>query len=176
MQQHGVELNACSPNVTAKELYRFTTEELFQHEIDNISIPGMVSNFIYDEFYPDHEYDNTRHAVDDCIKLILCKRAVDFMPMLAGKNLQLNNHIHLTEEKFKEFINKFKSRFDEVELKEIENVECNFQQERCKVSGSHQTSLCFDGIPVIVEGKWVVEYAWQYGYWVVVQGADWKGW
>jgi hypothetical protein len=38
--------------------YRFITEELFKHETDaGMLIPGMVLNFIYEEFHPDHEQE-----------------------------------------------------------------------------------------------------------------------
>ena len=33
--------------------YKFLTEKLFQHEIENISVPGWTMNFIYEEF---HQY------------------------------------------------------------------------------------------------------------------------
>ena len=38
-------------------LYTFVTEELFDHEIDNMRMPGWTLNFIYEEFYPNHPYD-----------------------------------------------------------------------------------------------------------------------
>ena len=39
MFDHGVDLTATNPNVTARELYRFTTEELFEHQTDDIVSP-----------------------------------------------------------------------------------------------------------------------------------------
>src|SRR5690349_7475369 len=53
LEKNGIGLDACSPNVTDQELYRFVIEELFNHEIDDINIPGMMTCFIYDEFHPD---------------------------------------------------------------------------------------------------------------------------
>ncbi len=35
--------------------YRFITEELFQHETDDMEVPGMTKYFNYEEFHPDHE-------------------------------------------------------------------------------------------------------------------------
>lgn len=35
-----------------EEVYRFIVEELFEHEIDDIRVPGMVCHFIYEEFHP----------------------------------------------------------------------------------------------------------------------------
>ena len=35
-------------------IYRFITEELFEHETDDMQMPGMTTNFIYEEFHPNH--------------------------------------------------------------------------------------------------------------------------
>jgi hypothetical protein len=40
MNEHGIDLDVCSPNISARELYRFTTEELFEHETDDMNLPG----------------------------------------------------------------------------------------------------------------------------------------
>src|SRR5262245_55228798 len=38
MCERGIDLAACSPNINARELYRFTTEELFEHETDDMDL------------------------------------------------------------------------------------------------------------------------------------------
>ena len=53
LNENGIDLHACNKNVPSKELYRFVLEELVHHEIDDISIPGMICGFIYEEFYPE---------------------------------------------------------------------------------------------------------------------------
>jgi hypothetical protein len=37
--------------------------------MDDIFIPGGMTRFTYDEFHPDPIYDNTRTALEDCIKM-----------------------------------------------------------------------------------------------------------
>lgn len=61
MENHAVELDCICPydDVT---IYRFITEELFEHEMDDMSIPGMTHHFIYEEFHPNHDYDLREHA------------------------------------------------------------------------------------------------------------------
>ena len=168
MQQYGIDLSACSPKVTAKELYRFTTDELFKHETDDINIPGMVSCFIYDEFYPDYEYDNTRYAIDDCIETILCKEPLEFTPWFAKENIRLNRQAKLNQDELKEVVNTFKQKFNDIELKEISDVACNLQQENCTITGFHETILLFDNVPVTVKGNWLVQFAWDHGFWCIV--------
>ena len=164
MQQYGVDLSASSPKVTARELYRFTTEELFKHETDDINIPGMMSGFIYDEFYPDYEYDNTRYATDDCIGPILSKKPLEFTPWYAKENIQLNTHTGLTNDELKEIVNKFKNKFDNIELKETGNISCDLQKENCTITGTHETVLIFDDMPVEVNGNWLVDFVWDDGF------------
>ena len=45
-------------------IYRFITEELFQHETDDMQIPGMTQNFSYEEFHPNHQLDIQRRTMD----------------------------------------------------------------------------------------------------------------
>ena len=47
-----------------REMYRFITEELLDETTDDIRIPGMSSDFIYEEFYPNDEDDITQ-ALDE---------------------------------------------------------------------------------------------------------------
>jgi hypothetical protein len=43
--------------------YRFITEELFEHETDDMEVAGMTKYFNYEEFHPDHEAEITEHAI-----------------------------------------------------------------------------------------------------------------
>jgi hypothetical protein len=169
MQQHGVDLNAISPKVTARELYRFTTEELFEHEIDDINIPGMISGFIYDEFYPDYEYDNTRYALDDCIKIILKKDAVDYMPNLS-KKITLNDHKELKVEAFKSLINQFKAAFDDIVLHDATAESCTIEQTTCTVKGNYSATGFIGNDKLDWKGEWTVIFHFDdnMGYWEIV--------
>jgi hypothetical protein len=57
MKERGIELSVFSPNVKSREIYRFTTEELFRHRMLHLDMKGMATCFIYDEFHPDHPYE-----------------------------------------------------------------------------------------------------------------------
>ena len=41
----------------------FITEELFEHETDDMEVPGMTKYFNYEEFHPDHEAEITEYAI-----------------------------------------------------------------------------------------------------------------
>ncbi|MBL0340874.1 MAG: hypothetical protein IPP71_08080 [Bacteroidetes bacterium] len=43
--------------IEARELYKFVTEELFQHPIANIPDSEIGSHYFYEDFHPDNEFD-----------------------------------------------------------------------------------------------------------------------
>lgn len=56
LARHNLELD-CICTYDKAVIYKFITEELFQHEMDDMRIPGMVYHFIYEEFHPNHDHD-----------------------------------------------------------------------------------------------------------------------
>jgi len=42
-------------DVDNRKLYSFITEELFEELIDDVSVPGFIANFIYENYYPNYE-------------------------------------------------------------------------------------------------------------------------
>jgi len=44
--------------------YYFITEELFEHETDFFSMPGMTTHFDYEEFHPNHKKDIENRATE----------------------------------------------------------------------------------------------------------------
>jgi len=63
MNQNNIVLDFCA-EYDDKIIYKFITEELFNEKIDDVRIEGMNHCFIYEEFYPNHEYDLKRLAKD----------------------------------------------------------------------------------------------------------------
>jgi len=107
LNSYSIDLAVCSPNISNKELYRFTVEELFEYEMDDMDMPGMTHCFTYDEFHPDHEFDNTNVAVNDCIAPMLVKKPFEWMHHFRRDGLRLNDHFPLTEDEFKLLVNRF---------------------------------------------------------------------
>jgi len=168
LQKYGIELSVCSPNISKRELYRFTTEELFNHEMDDMNVPGMMSCFTYDEFYPDYKYDNTRYAIDDCIGVILNKKTYDWMPWLGTENLSLNNHNHLTQEEYKNLINRFKEFYEDIIINEIKDVDFLIDENSCQVKGIYNVMMKLPFEEIILKGNWLVEFNWDGDYWEIV--------
>src|SRR5688572_12559259 len=108
LQQYNISLDVCSPNISKRELYRFATEELFELETDDINMPGWITGFIDDEFYPDQVYENTRNATEYCILRFLDKQPFESMHLFRHENIRLNDHYPLTPEELKKLVNSFK--------------------------------------------------------------------
>ena len=171
LKKYGIELSVCSPNILDRELYRFTTEELFDHEMNDMSVPGMMSCFTYDEFYPDHKYDNTRAAVDNCIEIIFKKQPIEWMPDLRSENLRLNDHYPVSEENFKEIINRFKEVYEDIKVNEIKDVDCTIDEKTCQVKGAYNITMKLPLEEIVLQGNWLVEFETDedFEYWDIVK-------
>ena len=77
-------------DVRPEDFYNFLTQELMEHETDFINVPGMNTNFIYEEFHP-----NPKLNIKDCTDYFLWglrKRDKKDLLMWATKeNITLNN-------------------------------------------------------------------------------------
>jgi hypothetical protein len=169
LYDHGISVGCCSPKVSDVEMYRFIVEELFEKEITDVCIPGQRTHFIYDDFHPDHEYDNTRSAVDDCLGLILNKDEFSFSPAFEDHGLQLNDHKGLTREEFFGKINQFKSWFDDMYLLDLVVEGCIIEDKSCTVKGKFELQLVSATDNISIANHWSVDSKFidECGYWYI---------
>jgi len=158
LDAHGIGLDVCSPNVNNAELYRFAIEELFPHEMDDINIAGMMTCFIYDEFHPDHAYDTTRLAVDDCIRAILCKEPLQWTHYFREEGIDLNQEKKLKVDDLRSIINRFKSVYDSIDLNGVDKIECTVKEKHATVSGQLAVTLIYGNQKEELSGNWRVEF------------------
>lgn len=63
MENNSVHLSSiCKYDDTT--IYKFITEELFEHEMDDMRVLGMTCHFTYEEFHPNHDYEIRERAAD----------------------------------------------------------------------------------------------------------------
>lgn len=167
LNKYNIDLAVCSPNINNRELYRFTTEELFDYEMDDIFIPGGMTCFTYDEFYPDHIYDNTRIALEDCIQCILKKQSFDWMPMLSSKHLRINKHYPLTEKEYLTIINRFKKAYEDIKVNDLTSIDCVINDTSCQVTGTYDIVLVSTLEETNLKDKWLVEFNWDGTFWEI---------
>lgn len=168
LKKYHIDLAVCSPNISNRELYRFATEELFNYEMNDIFIPGGMTCFTYDEFYPDYIYDNTRTALDDCIQCILKKQSFNWMPMLKAENLRINNHYPLSEKEYINIINRFKEAYEDIKPNDLTAIDCVIDDTNCQVKGTYDVTLVLPLEETNVKGNWLVEFTWREGYWEII--------
>jgi len=149
MNEHNIALDTLC-QVDDKELYRFITEELFFHEIDNIHIGGMMSCFTYEEFHPNAEYD-IRQSYDYFFRMTFAK-----MENIGGSGYDLlyvdtDNYADSKGEKLDKegvikSINIFLDSFDyfEVISNKIKNIFINEDKTDAKLSFEIEYKGCFD--------------------------------
>ena len=171
LSQSGIDLSVCSPNISNRELYRFATEELFDHETVDMNIPGMMTGFIYDEFHPDPVYDNTRVATEDCINYILEKSPMEWTHHFRKENLRLNQHYPLETDQFRDLVNRFKLAYDNLEIKEIADPSCVVNEKDSWVSGTYLVQATVTREIISLTGKWKVicEKDKEFGYWYITE-------
>lgn len=171
LSQFSIDLSVCSPNISNRELYRFTTEELLDYEMDDMNIPGMMHGFIYDEFHPDPVYDNTRAATDDCINYILQKEPMEWTHHFRKDGLRLNQHFPLTIDQFKSIVNQFKLAYDNLEITEITMPLCVVTEKDSWVTGSYLVTATVSEEILMLMGQWKVifELDEELGYWYITK-------
>jgi hypothetical protein len=169
LDKYGISLDVCSPNISKRELYRFTLEELFAYEIQDMNIPGMMHGFIYDEFHPDPIYDNTRAATDDCINYILQQAPLEWTHHFSNEGLRLNGHYPISIDELKSIVNKFKEVYDELEINEIAAVNCIIEDKLSTVTGAYTVTATIDTGKQLLSGNWKVIFLLdeESGYWYI---------
>jgi hypothetical protein len=155
LADHAIELLVFSPNVSTRELYRFCWEELFELEMDDLVVPGMMNCFVYDEFHPDHKYENTRIAVEECLKCFFGDQ--EFAPFHYAGSLKLNNHDELSQQSLKYIVNNFRYSYDSISMRQVEAKNCVVSENHSIVSGIYEIVVNKFGRDTVKRGNWKVE-------------------
>lgn len=168
MRAHGVSLDVCSPNVSAREIYRFCLEELFSVEMEDFDMPGMIYCFIYDEFHPDPVYENSRAALNT-ISCMLRQGLLECLPHIRRERLRLNKRHPLTDKEFKWYVNQFKNAYEEISEPALEQHSCSVNDKYSVVSGSYSLRVSLQTEHIQLQGQWSVEFEFdeELGYWYV---------
>lgn len=126
MAKKGVGLSALS-GPPKREIYRFITEELFKHEIEDVKMKGWVNQFIYEDFHPNPEYDVSM-AADSFLQVVFDKR-LPFYPEQFSE--EMKDHIGLSTdpEEIMRNVEKFKERFTQLKLLEVKIEECEIDED-----------------------------------------------
>jgi len=155
LNENGIQLDTIC-DVEEREIYRFITEELFLHEMDDMRIPGMMNCFIYEEFHPNHEYDIREHSTDG-IKSFLNKKD-KFYATFFTKEAEEDPGLKHFRDAFKSF-----------SIKHFEIIEIRIEKENALVEyvidflgtieGSNEKQR--------YKGKGSIEMVYRYDFWCI---------
>jgi len=127
MHKHGVALEVMAPT-SDREIYRFITEELFKQEIEEIRIKGWVSQFVYEDFHPNPEYD-VRNVAHFLILSVFVKAApffADYFSESMKDAIGLSTDI----EEIKEKIDRFHAAYNNITLVDYEITNLHFDDSK----------------------------------------------
>jgi len=156
LYENGIYFYVRNPDINARELYRFVTEELFELEIENTNNRGILNCFIYDEFYPDYKYDNQKIAVDECIMCFFEKK--DFFDFHFKDSIKFNRFNDVEKKELYEIIKLFRASYKAVNDLHVVARNCSIKGFCCKVTGSYKARLIMAGEEKVKAGKWIVEF------------------
>ncbi|MEC5164429.1 hypothetical protein RCH18_000145 [Flavobacterium sp. PL11] len=137
-------------------IYTFIVTELFQQEIEDINIDGMVTHFIYEDFHQNHKYD-------------LEVATIDFLKMFLNKKSTFYKDHHSEDAVNEAEINLFRDLFDEFELQLFEISDIAFNEKNAlvqfKIEFSAQNE---DHRPKIsYSGDGSISFEYEFGYWYI---------
>ena len=146
----------CLCEVDNSVLYRFITEEFFNHKMDDVRIKGMMHCFTYEEFHPNHRYDIENYCED-------------FITGILNLDNQYFDSGIIDENGFKTRLVNFRNAFSGFTINEFRVLSVNFDSE------NGTTEFYLDFIAVIDEetncckysGNGKVEVIFRYDYWYI---------
>jgi hypothetical protein len=130
--------------VSEREFYRFITEELFKQEVQNIRMKGWMTQFIYEDFHPNDEYD-VKSAAKDITNLIFNKGSMFFEPLFS-EEMKDSIGLSMEREDFQHKVEAFWGQYHNVKLADYEITSLLFSNEKsiatitCNVSYKTQTA------------------------------------
>lgn len=157
MDSHSLILNViCDYENQDRLIYDFVVNELFLKEIDDMYVPGMRTNFIYEEFHPNHKYD-------------LESETLDFLKMFFNKKSTFYDDYHSKEALNHIELNNFRSLFRKFKMTSLEITDVNFDQEDATVNFiiDFWGKLEGSNYKTYFSGNGTITFKSRYGYWYV---------
>lgn len=166
MEEKGVELDRCCPYDDAL-IYKFITEELFDHEIDDMSGAGMITHFSYEEFHPNHDYDLRRCAEEFLENLLSRKWNLEFDGASLSEKVSYRGKEYENVEIGIIILSFQEERTFQLEDFEIKQVSFDLE----KGEGQTQAHLVYraysKGANQLHQGDAVLNFKYDYGYWYI---------
>jgi hypothetical protein len=169
MEEKGIAL-VCLCDYEDEIIYRFIIEELFEEETDDMALPGWTTNFIYEEFHPNHDYDLRKHSSEFIQNLLEREWHPEFHSISLADVITFNG-----KEYDREGIMKIILAFQEsngeflIEKNEIGQVNFDLETNAQGGRGTVQGQIRYSSVKTNqwFEGRYVLHFALEFDYWSV---------
>ncbi|MCL5021412.1 MAG: hypothetical protein M1339_07120, partial [Bacteroidetes bacterium] len=132
LESHGVGVDFIC-DVADDVAYKFVLDEIMDHEIDDMHLPGWMTRFIYEEFHPNDEYDAKEFASQFLWHLF--EREVDFaVGDFAKDEVYDRNGNRTSRTQMRESIVAFHAKYAAFTSHKFECSECTLEGEYANVS------------------------------------------
>lgn len=169
LAEHNIYLDTLC-EVADPELYRFISEELLNKEIDDIRIPGLNTHFIYEEFYPNDEYD-VKSWSEDFLSALLQHRSEFMDHYLSQDELQDANGAPLTRAEMLNQIEAFWVRNPVITNVEVKALTARVNDDAATVEiATAWESIKNPGEGIKITGRSLIQLQrCRYGGWDIIQ-------
>ncbi len=161
MEEKGIGLN-CICEYEDSVIYRFITEELFEHEIDDISMEGMMHNFIYEEFHPNHSYDLRQYTEEFIENVFQQKWNPQFHTTALADAVSFKGNAY-DNDGISAIILLFQEANSRLQTEKFDIEKVNFDIE--KGEATVLVSLEYIGGNELHKGSGIITFTYQWGYW-----------
>ena len=183
LHDHRLELDVLG-EYPDRRIYKFLTEELFIHEMEDLDMQGYISHFCYEEFHPNNEMDIRQRSVEFLTewfdrKLNNCSR------QLADMFIHPDSRTFSKEEVLERIQNLFASyiSFSNCQYM-IDRISFEWETDKCCGKGYVEGSLKYDALMenreiIHIEGPFrfylTNENRWWSIFYFVFPGFSWNG-
>ncbi len=164
LHQHEISLSVLY-DTPDRDIYKFITEELLEEEMQIIPIPGMFTQFIYEEFHP-NDIEDLRNQTEEFLNKLV---SLDFtyMDFLLSSSCQLGEEVLGN----KVFIDRLKVQLtpiDSIKLLvfTIQSVNINNNDAKVDIDITYEVNSGSQAIEIHKDNAWL-KFKNEYGYWGV---------
>ncbi len=171
LHNNDIKLDILDGPYDAKIIYQFITDELFTRKVESKPLAGMTSNFIYEEFHPNHKAD-------------IIKRTHSFLLNWFGRKFteyctELSWHcitdegLQLTREDVVGKMNIFFEAFEQFKDDgyNINNINFELQEEADRGMGFAEGTLKYDAV---LENGEIIHYVGHYKLYLQLEDNWWS--
>lgn len=164
---NSVQLN-CLSEYDDVVIYRFITEELFAHEIDDMRIPGMICHFTYEEFHPNHDLDVRQQVTDFLNRIFERQWDQEFDEFALALKVSFSGKQH-ERAGISAIITTFQEAHEGLKIGKLDITEVviNTEVTMADVAASLSVSGKRQGERVLYEGRCAFHFVREDGYWYI---------